>query len=147
MTDGRGFVVDTSVAIKWVIEEEGSDIAERLQDTDMVAPALFRIEAANVLRTLAVREAISARQALDLFTFLQGAPVTIIDADEALEHRALELALDLRHPVYDCVYLAVGERMDRTLVTADRRFLSALASTPYSSRAVDLSNIPKVLSG
>lgn len=147
MTDGRGFVVDTSVAIKWVIEEEGSDTAERLQDTDMVAPALFRIEAANVLRTLAMREAISARQALDLFTFLQGAPVTIIDADEALEHRALELALDLRHPVYDCVYLAVGERMNRTLVTADRRFLSALASTPYSSRAVDLSDIPKLLSG
>lgn len=147
MTDRRGFVVDTSVAIKWVIEEEGSDTAELLQDADMVAPALFRVEAANVLRTLAVREAISARQALDLYAFLQGSPVTIIDADEALEHRALELALELRHPVYDCVYLAVGERMDRTLVTADRRFLDALASTPYSSRAVGLSDIPKVLSG
>ena len=147
MTERRGFVVDTSVAIKWVIEEEDSGTAELLQDTDMVAPALFRIEAANVLRTLAMREAISARQALDLFTFLQGAPVTIIDADEALEHRALELAHELRHPVYDCVYLAVGERMDRTLVTADRRFLSALASTPYSSRAMDLSDLPQLLAG
>jgi predicted nucleic acid-binding protein len=147
MSDRRGFVVDTSVAIKWVIEEEGSDTAELLQDADMVAPALFRIEAANVFRTLAVREAISRRQATDLYTFLQGAPVTIIDADEALEHRALEMALELRHPVYDCVYLAVGERMDRTLVTADRRFLSALASTPHSPRVMNLANIPKVLSG
>ena len=147
MTDRRGFVVDTSVAIKWVIEEEDSGTAELLQDADMVAPALFRIEAANVLRTLAMREAISARQALDLFTFLQAAPVTIIDADETLEHRALELAHELRHPVYDCVYLAVGERMDRTLVTADRRFLSALASTPYSSRAVALADLPRLLAG
>ncbi|EAQ04611.1 hypothetical protein OG2516_01461 [Oceanicola granulosus HTCC2516] len=147
MTTRAGFVVDTSVTIKWVIDEEGSDEADLLQNADMVAPALLRIEAANVLRTIAARQTVTGPQAVDLFLLLQTAPVTIIDADDMLERRALELALELRHPVYDCVYLALAERTDRRLITADRRFLGALADTAHSSRAMDLADIPKLFSG
>ena len=112
MTGGESFVVDTSVAIKWIVDEEDSDKAELLQGADMVAPALFRIEASNVLRTLVSKQVLANERAIDLFLFLQTAPVTIIDADELLERRALDLALALEHPIYDCVYLALAERMD-----------------------------------
>ncbi len=64
--------------------------------------------------------------------------MTIVDANEVLELRALELALELRHPVYDCVYLALAERLDRKLITADRRFLRGLADTEHDDRAIDL---------
>ncbi|SHJ12618.1 PIN domain-containing protein [Palleronia salina] len=141
MTAGESFVVDTSVAIKWIVDEEGSDKAELLQGADMVAPALFRIEAGNVLRTLAAKQIPPDERAIDLFLFLQTAPVTIIDADELLERRALELALEIDHPIYDCVYLALAERMDRQLVTADRRFLNILSKTPYAQRVIDLSHL------
>ncbi len=147
MTTKTGFVVDTSVAIKWVIDEEGSDEADLLQNTDMVAPALLRIEAANVLRTIATRQAVTIDQAVELFLLLQTAPVTIVDADETLERRALELALELRHPVYDCVFLALAERTDRQLVTADRRLLKGLVRTPHAHRTIDLADIPQILSG
>ncbi|WP_299823014.1 type II toxin-antitoxin system VapC family toxin [uncultured Jannaschia sp.] len=138
MTVGQGLVIDTSVAIKWIIDEEGSDKADLLRGSDMVAPALLRIEAANVLRTIAARKALSNAHALELFLLLQTAPVTIVDADEILERRALKLALELRHPVYDCVYLALAERLDRKLITADRRFLRGLADTEHADRAIDL---------
>lgn len=138
MTGERRLVIDTSVAIKWIIDEEGSDKADLLRGADMAAPALFRIEAANVLRTIAARKDVSAEQASDLFLLLQTAPVTIVDADDVLERRALDLALKLRHPVYDCVYLALAERMDRQLITADQRFLRSLADTEHAGRAVDL---------
>jgi len=138
MTGGESFVVDTSVAIKWIVDEEGSDKAELLQGADMVAPALFRIEAGNVLRTLAAKQILANDRAIDLFLFLQTAPVTIIDADELLERRALDLALALEHPIYDCVYLALAERMDRRLITADRRFIKALSGTEHAARTLAL---------
>jgi predicted nucleic acid-binding protein len=133
-----GLVVDASVAIKWIVEEPGSDEALALRRRDLAAPALLRIEAANVLRTLAARGAMDASNARNLFGFLQTAPVAIVDHDDALESRALELALDLKHSVYDCLYLALAERMERTLVTADRRFLGIVALTPHADLIVDL---------
>lgn len=147
MTAGDSFVVDTSVAIKWIIDEEGSDKAELLQGADMVAPALLRIEAGNVLRTLAAKQILPNERAIDLFLFLQTAPVTIIDADELLERRALDLALALEHPVYDCVYLALAERMDRQLITADRRFIKALSGTEHEARALALDTLGSATSG
>ncbi|MFD2741141.1 type II toxin-antitoxin system VapC family toxin [Sulfitobacter aestuarii] len=147
MTAGESFVVDTSVAIKWIVDEEDSDKAELLQGADMVAPALFRIEAGNVLRTLAAKHILANDRAIDLFLFLQTAPVTIIDADELLERRALDLALTLKHPIYDCVYLALAERMDRRLITADRRFIKTLSGTEHAARVLALETLGSAASG
>jgi predicted nucleic acid-binding protein len=126
-----GLVVGASVALRWLIEEEGSNAALALQGQDLAAPALLRLEAANVFRMLVARGSwlvargdLAAQTAVDLFALLQEAPVTIVDPDDGLERRALDLALQFAHPLYDCVYLALAERMDRTLITADRRFLA-----------------------
>lgn len=147
MTGGESFVVDTSVAIKWIVDEEGSDKADLLQGADMVAPALLRIEAGNVLRTLAAKQILAIARAVDLYLFLQTAPITIIDADELLERRALDLALALEHPIYDCVYLALAERMDRRLITADRRFIKALSDTEHAARVLALDSLGSAASG
>lgn len=147
MTPGRKrFVVDASVAIKWIVEARDSHKADLLQGADMVAPALLRIEAGNVLRTIAARQALPEERAIELFLLLQTAPVAIVDHDEPLERRALELALALRHPVCDCVYLALAESLDQRLVTADRRFLGALADTEHAGTAVDLADLDRALS-
>lgn len=52
--------------------------------------------------------------------------------------RALSLALELDHAVYDCLYLAVAEAESARIVSADRRFLSRLAAGVYSNLAVTL---------
>lgn len=137
-TVSAGLVIDASVAMKWLVDEDGSEAAFTLRDRDLAAPALLRIEAANVLRTLVARQAATPDKALDLFALLQDAPLTIVDHDEALERRALQLGLELSHPVYDCFYLALAERMGRRLITADSRFLKALSSTPYAALAIAL---------
>lgn len=134
-------VVDASVALKWLVKEDGSEAALALRDCNLAAPALMRIEAANVLRTLVARKAATPDEAQDLFALLRKAPVTIVDHDDDLEGRALELALDLNHPVYDCVYLALAERMGRRLVTADHRFISTLRSGAQAARVVALGAI------
>ena len=56
----------------------------------------------------------------------------------ALAGRALELASRLRHPAYDCFYLALAEARSAHFVTADRRLLDRLVGTPWAERAVGL---------
>lgn len=131
-------VVNASVTLKWLVEEPGSEAALALRGRDLAAPVLLRIEVANALRTLMVRGATDRAQAVGLLRVLQSAPLILAETDDALEARALELALDLGRPVYDCIHLATAERMGRILVTADERFLKALRPTRHAARAVSL---------
>ena len=128
-------VVDASFAIKWLVEEEGSEAADALRIEHLVAPALIRLEVANVLRTQAARGLMPSATASALFALFQAAPIDIVEADDALERRALDLAVILAHPVYDCIYLALAERTGARMVTADLRFLRTLAGTPFDSLA------------
>lgn len=50
----QSLVVDASVAVKWLVDEPGSDAVHALKGRDLAAPALLRIEVANVMRTLVV---------------------------------------------------------------------------------------------
>ena len=38
--------------------------------------------------------------------------------------RAVGIARRLRHPIYDCLYLALAERWDTVFVTADLKFVT-----------------------
>ena len=49
-----------------------------------------------------------------------------------LADRALAIALDLRHPVYDCFYLALAEARGSRSVTADDCLLRVCARTPFA---------------
>lgn len=135
----RALVVGALVAIKWLVEGEDSEAALALQGTNLAAPALFRIEAANVLRSLIARQQVARAEARDLLALLQTAPVTIVEQDDTLERRALDVALALGYPLHDCLYLALAERIGRRLVTVDGRFLRALAGTKHEERALHLS--------
>lgn len=128
-----GFVVDASVAIKWLIEGPHSDQAARLLDDDLplAAPELIYAEAAHALWAIARRGQISAadvREALDL---LADAPLMIPSPMKRLMAGAARLAVDLDHPVYDCMYLALALQEQRPVITADRRFYNAVRTHPY----------------
>ena len=133
-------VVDASVAMKWLVEEEDTAAAVALLGRDLAAPALLRIEVANALRTAIAKGAMGRERAMALLDRLHAAPVAILPHDDASERRALEIALDLGHPVCDCIHLALAERTGRLLVTADARFLRALARSPHGARAVALAD-------
>jgi predicted nucleic acid-binding protein len=57
---------------------------------------------------------------------LQTSPVAITASGPLLE-RALMLAGALRHPVYDCIYLALAAERKMPLVTADERLARVVA--------------------
>jgi predicted nucleic acid-binding protein len=121
-------VVDASVAVKWVLDETGSEAADALLDHDLIAPVLWLAEAANALWRRARIGDITAGQANARLAELLDAPVASLPIEPYLE-RALRLAMEIGHPLYDCLYLAVALHHDTHVVTADRRFASA-ASRP-----------------
>ena len=119
-------IVDASVAIKWGIEEAGSPAAHALLSRPgLIAPDLVIAEIANTLwkkeqrgeLTAAHRPVAFAASTRSFDEFTPCGP---------LATRALELAAALRHPAYDCFYLALAEARGGTFVTADARLLRVL---------------------
>jgi predicted nucleic acid-binding protein len=119
-------IVDASVAVKWVLDEEGADAALSLQSQSLAAPTIWLVEAASALWRRSRLGEIDAAEAGHRLARLQTAPVIAIPIEPDLPD-ALNLALQLRHPIYDCIYLAAAIREDTYVVTADTRFLSAVS--------------------
>ena len=132
-------VVDASVAIKWVLDEPGDREARAIIETHqpLIAPELLVAEVVNVAwRRLQAGE-IVARQAAVIAEEVPKVFAELL-AIKPLRLRALQIASELRHPAYDCFYLALAEMRDAKLVTADRRFAARLDGTPWQARATTL---------
>jgi predicted nucleic acid-binding protein len=136
-------VVDASLALKWVLHEEHSDRAAALgPGRELLTSALFWAEAGNAIATRVRRGELDHVRGNDALRDLQRAPLQTrpLDANAALA--ALRIAHDLAHPIYGCCYLALALDEDAVVVTADRRFGSAVAAHPsLADRVVLLRDI------
>ena len=135
------FVVDASVAVKWLVAEEDADIADQLAASgqELHAPRLMASEVANVLWRKARVGQMERADAAAAMALLADMPVRWND-DETVSADAVRLALALDHPVYDCMYLALAHRIGATVVTADRRFVTAVAPTEHGEAVVTLAD-------
>ena len=124
-------VVDASLAVKWLVEEEGSDTAARLArfwdnaGIQLVGPYLLGIEVTNVLHGRVLKGEVSLAEAAHS---LENLLTTVVELREtsSLYRRTLELASQLRQgAVYDSHYLALAESLHCDLWTADERFYRA----------------------
>lgn len=121
-------IVDASVALKWVMSEDGTDRARSLLLSEaLAAPDLMWIECANVLWVKARRGQIGAEDARAACAAIEATPVQRL-AVAALSARALEIAFALDHPAHDCLYLAAALEERAVLVTADAAFLAKAAA-------------------
>jgi predicted nucleic acid-binding protein len=116
-------VVDASVAVKWVIAEEHSALAEALMGRQMIAPALLLIECGNALLRRARMGDLPADTVAGKVAALRIAPVRLVSVEQHLE-AAITLATHLRHSLYDCLYLALALVERVQLITADQRFVT-----------------------
>jgi predicted nucleic acid-binding protein len=122
-------IVDASVAVKWLVQEPGSEQARLLSRARLEAPDLLPVECANILwKKVRVRD-LSREEALARLQLLLQAPVSLAVSRILLEP-AIEISFDLRHPVYDCVYLALALQRQVPLVTADERLVAAVRKLP-----------------
>lgn len=125
-------VVDASVAVKWIVPEEQEVSAEALlfSDARWIAPEFLMIEVANVLCTKMRSGRLELTHARSGLEFIKSTIERFV-ADGELMGRAFEIAVDLDHPIYDCLYIACAEREQAQMVTADRRLVSKLDGSRY----------------
>ena len=120
-------VFDASVLVKLFLSEPGSAWAEDAVRRHRVVhtPTLAHLEVASALTRAARNGGLSddeARRQLAAWRRFAGLGNVRFAPLSELQPRAEEWSLDLRHPLADCVYLALAEATDSPLVTADKPF-------------------------
>ncbi|MEA2875965.1 MAG: hypothetical protein QOF14_1161 [Hyphomicrobiales bacterium] len=137
-------IVDANIVVKWFVSEDDSDaaLALRLQG-ELFAPDVMLIEYRNALLKKVRRQAISPNEARRAEREIDSVGVTILPSAPLLD-RAFQLALDLREPIYDCIYLAAAIGNDRVLVTADERFAAKVEGSGMAKNRIRLLASPQI---
>lgn len=121
-------VVDASVAAKWFLTEADSDSATDMLDGphDLLGPELLVVEtAAAVVRRFrqgGIDRALAEALLADVHAAFKLRAITL-RTDRDLLPRAEQMAIELRHPLQDCLYLACAEAAGADLVTADGKLV------------------------
>ncbi len=123
-------VVDASVALKWVLEEELTEEALALRarwiesEELTIAPPIFRSEVTNALHRAVRRGHLDSAAASSGLGFLLAS--TAIDEPLGLYGRSFDIAAELSQgATYDAHYIALAEHHKCDMWTADRRLVRA----------------------
>lgn len=137
-------VLDACVGLKLVIHEDGSDkVAELARRHKLMAPEFFWLECANVLAGMVRGQLLSPADGKEAFFDLRD-QCRIDRCGNALEltSKAFMIAEEMKHPIYDCLYLATAVLHKAVCVTTDRKFLNVVKNFPqFTGFIVDLNDI------
>lgn len=131
----RQFVIDASVAVKWLPVFRGEPLVNHARwyldrrtagDISLVVPDLFWAEVSNVLWKSARRGTCNPDEALAAISALQEQELAAVPS-LILVNSALTIALNYGRSLYDCLYVALALRSNAELVTADEKLVNALA--------------------
>jgi predicted nucleic acid-binding protein len=139
------YVLDASVALKWVLTEPDTPKALSVRDDfrkqlhELLAPDVFLVEVAHALTRAERRGLIKPPQAVRLLSDVLSTPIPLHPYRPLLP-RAVTISSALRCGVYDCLYVALAEREGCEFITADDKLLKNLgAQFPF---IVSLASIP-----
>jgi predicted nucleic acid-binding protein len=125
------YVLDSSVAVKWILEEEHSGRARQLRDDarnvvhQLLAPDVFPVELGHAVTRAERQGRIAAPDGwASWLAVMAGSPH--LHASLPLMPRAYALSSKIRIGIYDCLYVALAEREQCELVTADERLVNVL---------------------
>jgi predicted nucleic acid-binding protein len=125
------YVLDSNIALKWVLPEPDSAAANQLRLDfqnaihDLIAPDVFQVEIAHALTRAERQGRIAASQAGVLWADIMSTPPRL-EASGPLLPRAIQISSAERVGVYDCVYVALAEREHCEFVTADGKLIKKL---------------------
>lgn len=131
-------VVDASVVVDWVAPDSDPGLPAiralaRLaeQRAQLLAPRLLIEEVSNALLTGIRRERWSGAAADKSQALLRELPMRLLDEPRDLE-RAWELARRYdNHPIYHLLYVALAERHNAQLITADTALRERLTGLDF----------------
>lgn len=126
------FVLDSSVALAWVLPDEASADAERIEtrlaSDSAVVPAVWPLEVVNALLTASRRARIDEDDVRASLAHLQRLPIEVENANMTATFDAVTV-LAAKHGLtsYDAAYLELGKRRNLPLATLDRKLREVCA--------------------
>lgn len=120
-------VVDASVVLKLFLLETNSQKASILLESEarLLAPDILRVEVGSVLTKYVRRGLMDAsqcrKQCEEFLVMLNQSRIVMLDSEIDFPN-ALMFSLQLNHALADCIYLALAQRFDALLITADAVF-------------------------
>ena len=130
------FVVDASVAAKWVLPPRDEPLSNEAlsllrryikEEVRILVPDLFWVELANILWKAARQRRCSASTAQSALSHILELGIATVPCTGLLEN-AMHIALRFDRSAYDSLYVALAVSSDSTVVTADERLANALAA-------------------
>ena len=134
-------VVDASVALKWVLDEPYSHLAQALAEGDetLLMPDFWLNEACNVLWLQVRKRIFSPDEAREGLALLRGMVEPTPTDGLELHDVALDIGLATNHSTYDTLYLAFAVAMGaRAVIVADAMFVKDVQRHPDPTLAAML---------
>lgn len=118
------FILDTSVAVNWYINEVFSESA-RYSQTQLIqnqdrfyVPPLHFLELSTVLRTLVLKKILSVTSAENIYSLHLQAPLQVMELER---EKIVEIALAYQATPYDAVFIRLALVTDFPLLTAEKK--------------------------
>jgi predicted nucleic acid-binding protein len=129
-------MLDASIVVMLAVDEPGRNEVVSLlaaRDDALVVPDLMFVELSNPLWRKCVASEVTAEQAREALRH-SAATFREVVPDRELAGRALEPAVELKHPAYDCFYLTCAIALAGQELTADFRFAAAADRGGHADR-------------
>lgn len=130
----RVYTTDTSALVKFVLNEEYSDVMREIVSLHrssairLIAPDYVLVECASVLWQRMQRGELVVDDLVPAFGALQAVGVNLVPQGELLEE-ALLFAANTGVAVYDALFCVLTQRESATLITNDGPLVNRLAGT------------------
>ena len=124
------FVLDASMTVAWLFDNERTEAAHRVMlnvvDAGAIVPSLWRLEVANVLRNAVCRSRCDEDYADRSISRLERLPIAVdAETDAHAWGATRRLARELDLTLYDAAYLELVLRTDRALASCDSALIAA----------------------
>jgi predicted nucleic acid-binding protein len=129
-------VIDASIAVKWFYPEIDSDKADAVlrSGEKLIAPELIRIEVAAAFTRFLRMGTLDEQKTqilLDQWQRHLARQVLSLEATTTDFKAATTYSMQLRHPLQDCLYLAVAKRLKAPLITADKKLIEKVQDVAH----------------
>lgn len=124
----RRFVIDSSVTLAWLFDEDASAnrIERVLSEADLVAPWLWRLEVVNVILVKERRKLLAAARGTQLLELLEDLAVEVVAEPPSRSLTGLAAAARPHQlTAYDAIYLDLAMREGLPLFTRDNNLRDA----------------------
>lgn len=128
-----GYVIDASVAAKWLFLERGSDEAQELlnQFEYFYAPDMFQIELESIITKKVRKKELSLEEAPVKKSQSSKLPVRLINYQQ-LSDIAFDISTTQSVTLYDACYITTAILTNAVFYTADERLVNGLSTTPLA---------------